>query len=168
MTYAPSLGSFIQLLGYVTDAALPLAVHWKPSEPALLPECDVCGLCSTVCPTGAIDEDRVLLHAERCLTYANENAGPWPDWVPVQAHECLLGCLHCQRACPANPELLIENSGVAFNSEETSALLADTGEHSAPVWDGVRGKLAELGQPYAEPVVGRNLKALLAATGARS
>jgi epoxyqueuosine reductase len=165
LTYAPGMGSFIQLLGYLTDAVLPQPTHCEPCDPTLLPECDACGACRAVCPTGAIDEERVLLHAERCLTYANENAGPWPDWVPSQAHECLLGCLSCQRACPANPELPLESSGVAFNGEETEALLADTGDHSASVWAGIRDKLAQLGQPYAEPVVGRNLKALLAAAG---
>ena len=165
VTYAPGFGSFIQLLGYLTDAVLPLPEGWRPQELALLPECETCGVCRAICPTGAIDEDRVLLHAEHCLTYANENAGPWPSWVPSTVHNCLVGCLVCQRACPANTEMPLERSGVIFGDEETRALLADTGEHVGEVWDRIRARLTTLGQPYSEPVVGRNLLALVEASG---
>lgn len=167
VTYAPGVGSYIQLLGYLTDASLPLPGGWRPQEPALLPECEGCGACRAVCPTRAVAEDRVLLHAERCLTYVNENPGPWPAFVPARAHRCLLGCLLCQRACPANPKLPLESAGVEFSREETEALLADTGDHLAPVWDGVRAKLERLGQPYSEPVIGRNLQALVEAARLR-
>jgi len=163
VTYAPGMGSYIQLLGYLTDASLPLPDGWRPQEPMLLPKCEKCRACRAVCPTGAIAADRFLLHADRCLTYINENTGPWPDFVPTGAHHCLLGCLLCQRACPANSKLPLASTGVAFSREETEALLADTGDHVAPVWDGVREKLARLGQPYSEPVVGRNLRALVEA-----
>lgn len=165
VTYAPPFGSYLQLLGYLTDADLPIEPGWQPREPCLLDECDGCGVCEAVCPTGAVTSERVLLHAERCLTLANETAGAWPSWVPSTAHHCLIGCLHCQRFCPANAELPVENSGVAFSEEETTVLLAG-GEHQGPVWDSIRGKLELLGQPYQEPMIGRNLKALVDAQGA--
>ena len=168
VTYAPGIGSYLQLLGYLTDASFQVAEGWRPQEPTLLPECEGCGVCRAVCPTGAVAEDRVLLHAERCLTYFNENPGPWPDFVPTRVHHCLLGCLLCQRACPANPMLPVESTGVAFSGEETEALLADDGDHTAPVWDGVREKLVQLGQLYSEPVVGRNLQALVEAGSRRA
>lgn len=168
VTYAPGIGSYLQLFGYLTDVALPLPDGWRPREPALLPECETCGVCLSACPTGAIDVGRVLLHAERCLTFANENPGPWPPWVPRRAHHCLLGCLLCQRACPANPRLPLEGTGVAFTREETQALLADTGARSDPSWEGIRAKLNQLGQPYSEPVLGRNLRALVEAGPGRA
>ena len=162
VTYAPGLGSYIQLLGYLTDARLPLPKGWQPSEPALLPRCRTCRVCLLDCPTGAIGEDGVLLHAERCLTFANENSGPWPPWIDPKAHHCLLGCLRCQRRCPENPELSVETTGVAFTREETKVLLSESEDHLGPVWDGLRGKLTRLGQPGAEAVLGRNLRALVA------
>jgi epoxyqueuosine reductase len=168
VTYAPGMGSYIQLLGYLTDAKFPQPDGWPPYEPTLLPACEGCGACRAACPTGAIATDRVLLHADRCLTYVNENPGPWPGFVPARAHHCLLGCLLCQRACPANPKLRIESTGVVFDREQTEALLADTGDHAAPVWDGVRENLARLGQPHSEPMVGRNLRALVEAADARA
>jgi epoxyqueuosine reductase len=162
VTYAPGSGSYIQLLGYLTDARLPLPDGWRPSEPALLPRCRTCRACLVSCPTGAIGEERVLLRAERCLTLANENPGPWPPWIQPKAHHCLLGCLLCQVPCPENPKLRMESAGVAFTREETEALLSDSEDHLGPAWDGVREKLARLGQPGAEAVLGRNVKTLAA------
>jgi len=164
VTYAPGFGSYLQLFGYLTDAALPLAEDWRPCEPELLPECEGCSVCLAVCPTGAIGEDRVLLRGERCLVAVNERAGEWPDWVPGSAHNCIIGCLLCQRPCPANPELPVERTGVVFTAEETEALLGDEGAHEGLAWEGIRAKLERLGLPYQEQqVLGRNLRALLEA-----
>jgi epoxyqueuosine reductase len=163
VTYAAGMGSYLQLCGYLTDARLPAPEEGATPGPALLPECDGCRTCLAACPTGAIGEERVLLRAERCLTLANENPGEWPDWVPPRAHTCLLGCLLCQRCCPANPKLPVEDTGVCFSAEETRTLLTGGGPASASAESGIRAKLAWLGQPYAEPVLGRNLRALLEA-----
>jgi epoxyqueuosine reductase len=162
LTYAPGAGSYIQLCGYVTDVRLEPAGP-EAAGPCLLDQCEGCSACRRACPTKAIDANRMLLHAERCLTFVNENPGAWPDWVPRRAHRCLIGCLLCQRACPANPKLTVEETGLCFSAAETRALL-----DSDPVADrrggtGIRAKLAWLGQPYAEPVLGRNLRALLEA-----
>ncbi len=164
VTYAPGAGSYIQLCGYVTDVRLE---QWMPGAgaPRMLDACEDCSACRRACPTGAIDAGRVLLHAERCLTVLNENPGAWPEWVPERAHTCLLGCLICQHACPANPKLTVKDSGLCFTLGETRALLgSDPAE--PPRWEtGIRTKLAWLGQPYAEPVLGRNLQALVRARG---
>lgn len=158
--YADGLGSYIQLCGYVTDAALPQTNAAECAE-SLLPECDNCGICTSVCPTGAIAEERVLLRAERCLTFLNENPGNWPEWLSSRAHNALLGCLECQQACPANPELPIEDTGVSFSAAETRLLLSEEAAADDRANTGIRSKLAWLGQPYSEPVLGRNLRALL-------
>ncbi len=142
----------------------------------MLPDCESCAMCASVCPTGAIDPDRLLIHAERCLTFANETAGEqpgdskgdaagesWPSWVPASAHNCILGCLECQRSCPANPPLRVEHSGVSFSAGETRTLLEQSVPEKRRAEGGIRLKLAWLGQPYAEPVLGRNLRALLRA-----
>ena len=163
VTYAPGIGSYCQLFGYVTDAALPLPADWQPHEPALLDECADCPICRAMCPAGAIGADRVLLHAERCLTLVNESPGAWPDWIPPSVHHCIVGCLLCQRTCPANPELPFENSGIVFTAAETNALLAGTDEPEGPVGDGIRVKLEQLGQSYRDPSLGRNLRALVEA-----
>jgi len=160
VTYAPGLGSYVQLCGFLTDAPLPVSGH-GPYPPALLDECAHCGACASACPTGAIDEDRVLLRGERCLTHLNENPGSWPQWLPASAHHCLMGCLACQQACPVNGELDVVDSGLEFSEEETRVLMEGLPESRGSAECGIRFKLAWLGQPYAEPVLGRNLKILL-------
>ena len=163
IAYAGAFGSYMQLCGYLTDARLPLPQGWRPDEPELLPECDGCGACLAACPTGAIDDDRVLLHAERCLTHFNENAGEWPAGLPESSHHCLIGCLLCQRVCPANPDLPIERTGLRFSAADTRSLLGGWEPGSYRPETGIGHKLAWLGQPGLQPVIERNLRALLAA-----
>ncbi len=159
--YVKGMGSYFQLCGYVTDAVLPEMSLPDSGEGSLLPDCESCGICTSVCPTGAITEERVLLHAERCLTYANESEGNWPEWIPAGSHNCLIGCLECQRVCPANPELPVERSGMIFSAEETRVLLSNERASDSQTETGIRFKLAWLGQPYIESILGRNLKALM-------
>ena len=167
VTYAPGAGSYIQLCGYLTDANLPLVAAGH-GGPRLLDECEGCTLCRQVCPTQAIGADRVLLRAERCLTFINESPGDWPDWIPASAHRCLLGCLLCQRACPANPKLHVEETALRFSLRETQALRESGSGGEGREETGIRSKLAWLGQSYAEPVLGRNLVAMLAARRRRA
>jgi epoxyqueuosine reductase len=162
LAYVSPFGSYIQLLGYATHAPLPVEANWTLEEPRLLDACARCRACRRSCPTDAIGAHRVLLRAERCLTLANENGGAWPDWVPPTAHHCLLGCLQCQGVCPANPALETQPTGIVFSDEETAALLTDD-DRRGPVWKTIRAKLRRLGQPYSEPAIGRNLRALVAA-----
>ena len=162
LVYDPDFGTSIQLFGYVTDAPLPVPNGWQPSEPELLDDCGSCSACRAACPTGAIGDDRVLLRGERCLTWLNENPGQWPTWLPSDAHHCLVGCLYCQAVCPSNPRLTVIDTGVVFNPEETTTILADRPDRSGPVWEAIRQKLDRIGRLNDEPILGRNLHALLA------
>ena len=159
VTYAQDLGSYLQLCGFWTDATRegPL----PPGKAELLPECAHCERCRRACPTGAIPADRILLHAERCLSYANENPGRWPDWAAAGPHRCLVGCLLCQKACPANPRLEVADSGIAFSSEETQALLDSPDPLPPGLQASIQAKLAQLGPEYLAPSLGRNLRALI-------
>jgi epoxyqueuosine reductase len=165
VTYVDGFGSYLQLFGFVTDAPLADEIPESGFEPELLDECDGCTACSAACPTKAIAEDRVLLRAQRCITFANENPGPWPDWIPARSHNCILGCLLCQRACPANPRLPVESSGLVFSARETRALLDDHDASAGREANGIRVKLAWIGQPFSEPLLGRNLRALVTKRG---
>jgi epoxyqueuosine reductase len=163
ITYAEGIGSYLQLCGYITDAKLAIPEDASARGPRLLPECDGCNVCLATCPTKAIEEDRVLIRAERCITLANENPGEWPTFAPPRSHHCLLGCLRCQRSCPANPKLRITHSGVRFSADETARLLDGDEAADDRTEYGIRTKLADLDQSNARPVLGRNLRALLEA-----
>ncbi len=160
VTYAPGIGSYLQLAAYLTDADLPVAGTWQPAEPHLLDDCEGCSVCRAACPTGGIDEDRVLLHAERCLTFANERTAPLPATIPAGAHHTLVGCLQCQRLCPANPPLAVEPT-VVLTEAETRALLE--GDEDSAAGQSSRVKIHTLGLTETA-VIGRNLRALIDAS----
>lgn len=163
ISYGADAGSYHQLVGYLTDAAVEIV---PPRSPEMLAACLGCQVCVAACPTAAISHDRFLLHAERCLTLFSETAGEFPGWLSGGVHHCLVGCLICQRVCPANAGLFrVEPAEVAFDAAESDAIVADDGERNAPVWEGIRGKLVAAGLADYEPVLARNLRALLRRAG---
>jgi epoxyqueuosine reductase len=123
ITYIPGLGSFYHLVTVCTDVPCD-GGEW--GAPAMLPRCEGCTRCVSACPTGAIPEDRFLLRAELCITYWNEKPGnvPFPGWLAKEWHGCLVGCLHCQLACPENEAVLdYREAGPSFTEDETELLL---------------------------------------------
>ncbi len=149
--YVPGMGSFHQLAAFYSD--LPCQEdNWQESR--MMESCQNCSACLRKCPTGAIPSatpstlrpgsgqaslrtgpsaslrtatsERFLLHAERCITFHNERAGdfPFPAWLEPSWHNCLIGCLDCQRICPQNKDFLewIEE-GAEFSPEETALIL---------------------------------------------
>ena len=97
IVYVDGHGSFVELAACVSD--LPAGADpWTGMRS--LPRCDSCEACRRACPTGAIGDDRFLLHGERCLTLHNESERPFAEWIDPAWHHCLVGCLRCQRCCP--------------------------------------------------------------------
>ncbi len=124
VAYVPGMGSFFRVAAFYSDLPCP-EDDWR--EPAMLERCRECDACLRACPAGAIAEDRFLLHAERCITFHNEQPGevPFPAWLEPTWHDCIVGCLRCQLACPENAEVRrwLEE-GAAFSAEETELLVA--------------------------------------------
>jgi len=163
IAYIPGMGSYFQLLGYVTNLVLESPVKPHPAESMALADCSACGICLTTCPTGAIAEDRFLLHAERCLTFLNESTDPFPGDISPSTHHCLIGCMRCQEECPQNDGLLrFETLAETFTPEETTRFLTDGNDRSHPLWQAILAKLKRIGMLDDEAVLGRNLQALLA------
>jgi len=123
ISYVPGMGSFFGLVAVYSD--LPAQEdNWR--EPQMMETCQNCSACLRHCPVGAIPSERFLLRAERCIAFHNEKPGdvPFPAWIDPSWHNCLVGCLHCQRVCPQNREFLhwVEER-VEFSQEETALLL---------------------------------------------
>jgi epoxyqueuosine reductase len=162
ISYVRGIGSYYELVGLLTDVELQPPCDHGSAGPAHLPECNSCDRCIRACPTQAINEDRFLINAERCLTRYNESKDPFPDSVPPSAHHCLIGCLVCQRVCPLNLGLhRVDPTGVAFNREETEAFLKWREDSDDPVWSAVCAKLKGLGLTENGAILSRNLHALL-------
>jgi len=132
ITYVDGMGSFHRLVSFYSDAPCEEGV-WR--EPEAMPECEGCALCRRGCPSGAIEPDRFLLSAERCITFWNEKSGevPFPDWMESSWHNCLVGCMRCQWVCPANRGALdLCEEGGDFSEEETALLLRGAAESDLP------------------------------------
>ena len=159
ISYIPGLGSFFGLVVLFSD--LPVGEEpWHESR--MMDRCQTCSACAKLCPTGAIDGERFLLHAERCLTFHNEKPSdvPFADWIDPAWNKCLVGCLDCQEVCPENRGCRdwVEE-GASFTSEETELLLAGLEEDSLPV--GILDKLARSGMAGYAEILPRNLRVLL-------
>ena len=124
--------------------------------------CERCLGCLRDCPTGAIAPGRFLLQAERCIAFWNEKPAQvaFPNWMEASWHNCLVGCMRCQKMCPENRMVLDwYKEGGEFSEEETGLLLggASLAELPAALVDKLeRWDLREL-----LDILPRNLKALL-------
>jgi epoxyqueuosine reductase len=168
LAYVPGLGSYLQLVGLVTD--MPLAMPDPPDIPdiesRLMARCADCNACRAACPTGAVGEDRLLLHAERCYTLRSEAPGELPPEPLPPSPECLIGCLRCQTACPANRGRLCQEETPFVLSETDTAFLLDDPPLDAPGWDGIRSRFRRLHLTEDVPVLARNFRRLVAMGGA--
>jgi len=161
VSYAPDMGSFHRLVAFHSDLPCP-DDEW--SEPQMLKRCETCRACLSSCPTEAISRDRFLLQAGRCLTFHNEKPGDvqFPSWISPAAHNCLVGCLRCQRVCPENQGVLeLIEDGEGFSEDETAEILEGVPRDllSASVVEKLQ-RADLIG--YLE-VLPRNLRALLSA-----
>jgi len=159
ITYVPGMGSFHGLVAAYSDLPAPEG-GWQESQ--MLAACQNCSACLRHCPTKAITSERFLLHAERCITYHNEKPGdvPFPAWIDPSWHNCLVGCLHCQRVCPENRQVWQwVQDGAEFSQEETALLLEGIPFDQLP--PAVAEKLERLEMDSYAGVLPRNLNALL-------
>ncbi len=159
IAYVEGMGSFMRLTAVYTDMP-PTGECWQQAKQ--LNACSNCRLCMNACPTGAITEDRFLLHAEKCLTYHNEKPGniPFPDWIKPEWHNCIIGCIRCQAACPKNRPFFAQVGETAeFTLQETMLMLKGTPCEEMPKETVQKMKVLSLTDYYNE--LPRNLAALL-------
>ncbi|MFZ3386646.1 MAG: 4Fe-4S double cluster binding domain-containing protein, partial [Candidatus Hydromicrobium sp.] len=157
ISYARDFGSFFHLTSFFSNISCDYENWYEKKE---LEDCLDCKACLKNCPTGAITTKRFLLHAERCLTFFNEEPGDFPAWVKPESHNCLVGCMKCQIICPYNEPFInwIEDAG-EFTAEETEILLQNLPAEKLP--SSIIEKLNFLDLQGYVGVIPRNLMALL-------
>jgi epoxyqueuosine reductase len=157
ITYVAGMGSFHRPVVFISDVPCAQDSWGKPS---VLDLCENCNACAKACPTGAIGSDRFQLHAERCITFHNERPNDFPEWLSPAWHNCLVGCMICQKVCPANKEVAkwIE-AGATFNQEETALILDGISENQLP--HETLEKLKKLNIMEYYDVLARNFKTLI-------
>ena len=157
IAYVEGMGSFHRPVVFISD--VPCAADsW--GEASVMDLCENCTACAKACPTGAIGSDRFQLHAERCITFHNEHRNDFPEWLSSAWHNSLVGCMICQKVCPADkPFVKWIVTGAVFNHEETALILEGASEDRLP--HAAVEKLKKLGLMEYGPVLGRNLRVLI-------
>ena len=157
ITYVKGMGSFQRPVVFISDYPCE-EDSW--SNATVLEHCESCSACQKACPTNAIDSDRFQLYAECCLTFHNESSEAFPPWLSPAWHNCLVGCMICQKVCPANKEVVkwIE-AGATFDNQETDLILNSVSEQRLP--RETVSKLKKLDMIRYYDVLARNLKALI-------
>jgi epoxyqueuosine reductase len=159
ITYVENLGSFHRLAAFCSDLGCERD-QWR--EASVMERCGQCLRCARSCPTGAIEPERHLPRAERCITFRNEKPGQvaFPQWVESSWHDSLVGCMHCQRVCPENRGVLEwYEEGARFSEEETRLLL--TGVPAAELPAALAEKLGRWDLLELLDLLPRNLAVLL-------
>jgi epoxyqueuosine reductase len=157
ITYVAGMGSFHQLVGALSN--LPCEGDpWR--EPKALDRCESCVACVKRCPTGAITTDRFLIRAERCLTYHNEAADDFPEWIDPSWHHCLVGCMRCQTVCPENKAYVNWfQDRVEFTESETDLMIRRAPFDELPPETAAKWKSLEINEPYDQ--ICRNLSMII-------
>lgn len=157
ISYIKDLGSFYWLGAYLSD--LPCEMDsW--GEASVMDICEDCNLCLKNCPTGAIANDRFLIHADKCITLHNESTRVFPEWIATKWHNSIIGCMRCQLICPANKNHIkaLEDL-VEFSASETKMILA--GIPLAELPQITYEKLETLSFVECFDLLSRNLKVLI-------
>jgi epoxyqueuosine reductase len=155
--YIEEMGSFFSFAAYYSDIPCDNA-EWAEMRTA--DPCTHCRACFNNCPTGAIRDDRFLIDNERCLSYFNESAGDFPEWLPISVHHCLYDCLKCQIGCPMNKEYVNHVIGpIEFSENETDMLLSGSPFDTFSL--DLKQKSITLGLHQWLDAIPRNLKILL-------
>jgi epoxyqueuosine reductase len=155
--YVDGMGSYTRLEAFYTDYPFPND-SWQ--EKKLMKACASCSICQRACPTQCIPQDRILIHADHCLTHFNENIGKFPAFIPPQAHHALVGCIQCQIVCPQNKKYFdYYQNTIVFSEEETACMLLETPQENIP--QTLSKKLKNLDMYEYYPELPRNLMALV-------
>lgn len=130
ITYIDGWGSYFRLRAFFSDMPCPQN-NWR--ESVALELCSKCTACIKKCPTEAINADRFLVNAGKCLTFFNEKEDAFPGWLDPAWHNCLIGCMICQDVCPANKDHTAWiMPGGDFSERETGMILDGVSKDKLP------------------------------------
>ncbi len=163
ITFVEGYGSFHQLLAFYSEQSLE--DHWDRLK--MLRLCKGCSICMKECPTRAIRENDFVIDPAKCISLYNELPDPLPDWIPVGAHNSLVGCLKCQFTCPGDEDVIKEQWDLGEVSEAETALLLEN-RTDADTERSLRAKLQRISGGDDLAYIARNLKLVLNAQANRT
>ncbi|UCC20666.1 MAG: hypothetical protein JSV62_05085 [Promethearchaeota archaeon] len=161
--YVDEWGSMIYLYAYFTDYEFE-EVHWTDLK--MMDQCENCTICINNCLTKAIpriSDENFVINVGNCIPVYNEIQGIVPDSIPSDAHNALIGCMRCQKPCPANRSVInLTNKLEDITEEETNMILNGTKDEKLVT--SIANKLKMFTPSNADrvlPVIKRNLGFLI-------
>ena len=161
ISYIDGMGSFYYLYAFFTDEEFA-EDHWAPIE--MMDICNKCQICRRRCPTGAIQEEKFVIDAGKCITLYNELPEKFPAWVTHQTHNALMGCMQCQLYCPVNQKVRKAFEKFPDITEEETALILSQDVTNKSLLASLVKKLKMFSLDCVEvdlPTLSRNLEVLL-------
>jgi epoxyqueuosine reductase len=156
IAYVEGMGSFHRLKAFLSDMPVE-SEDWH--KLTMLKQCNDCIACIKKCPTGAISSDNFVIRQDRCLTFHNERLAEFPEWISESWHNYLIGCMYCQKICPANRRFKNwEEHSVDFSESETEYILKSDRKQ---LKTSTKKKLEIIGLLDDFEVLQRNLKLLI-------
>lgn len=161
--YVDDWGSMIYLNTYFTDFQFE-EDNW--TEINMMEQCENCSICINNCPTSAIPEPNnanFVINVGKCIPVYNEIQGIIPDWIPSGAHNALIGCMKCQKPCPANHKTIKIMERLEDITEEETKMILE-GRTDEKIVDSLSKKLKMFLPSHADrvlPVIKRNLELLI-------
>ena len=104
--YVDEWGSMINLFAHFTNFSFE-EDNW--TEIKMMDFCKNCTICINNCITNAIpnpSNENFVIDVNNCISVYNEIQGTIPEWIPSEAHNSLIGCMRCQKECPANQKAI--------------------------------------------------------------
>jgi epoxyqueuosine reductase len=161
IAYIPEFGSYFQLAGFLVETQIPKTELNENNVKPVLSECTNCRACIKVCPMGVINQDRFLIHAEKCYTLYSESISPIPSDIRAPSPDCIIGCMKCQMVCPVNKgRLKYKNTGVSFSSKETRAILSSS-LMNPKLSESIEAKFSTLALSEGSDILFRNFRNLM-------
>ncbi|MFX1418952.1 MAG: 4Fe-4S double cluster binding domain-containing protein [Promethearchaeota archaeon] len=161
--YIDEWGSMIYLYAFFTNYEFAND-DW--GELKMMEHCENCNFCINNCITHAIpkpSDENFVINATNCIPVYNEIPGVIPDWISSEAHNSLIGCMRCQKQCPANRGVInLTNKLEDITEEETIMILNGTKDEKLVT--SIANKLKMFTPSNADrvlPVIKRNLEFLI-------
>ncbi|MFX1253730.1 MAG: 4Fe-4S double cluster binding domain-containing protein [Promethearchaeota archaeon] len=166
ISYVDGMGSMHRLFAFFTDYQFE-EDNWN--EERLMKKCQNCKICINKCPNNAIREDKenFVIDVGKCVTLYNEIEGEFPEWISLDAHNALMGCMKCQLLCPANREVIKLTERMEDVTEEETRTILDGITTDDDMLTSISKKIQMTSNDDPEaiksifPIISRNLRVLI-------
>ncbi|MCL2064346.1 MAG: hypothetical protein FWG98_08245 [Candidatus Cloacimonetes bacterium] len=124
IVYVDGMGSFCRFAMYLTDLPSDDEFYDGTAHLRYMKSCAECLKCVNHCPTQALNINQNTVDISRCLCWMTLMDVGSPDWVNLEWHNALFGCMMCQKFCPQNIDFMRNVARIGnYDELQTKAVL---------------------------------------------